>query len=87
MALSYPVTSPASFPVGPYIGAVVINYSSDQTFAKPIRALLISTAGTLNVDMANGETVALVLPVGLHEIAVTKIYNSGSSSAVGVALY
>lgn len=87
MADTFNVTSPASFPAGPYIGGVVINYSSDQTFSKPIRALLISTAGTLNVDTADGTTIALVLPVGLHEIAITKVHSSGSSSAVGVALY
>ena len=87
MADTLPVTA-ASFVSGPYIGAVVINYGSDQEFSKPIRALLIGTAGTLKVDFADGTLgVSVPVPVGLHELAITKIYNSGSSTAAGVALY
>lgn len=87
MADTLPVTA-ASFVNGPYIGGVVINYTSDQTFTKPIRALLIGTAGTLKVDMADGTTgISLPVPVGLHKIAIVKIYTSGSSTAAGVALY
>ena len=81
-----PVTS-ASFVDGPYIGGVVINYGSDQTFTKPMRALLIGTAGTLKVDTADGTNISLPVPVGLLKIAVVKLYNSGSSTAAGVALY
>jgi hypothetical protein len=72
----------------PAMGGVVIDYSGgDQTVAGYNRWLLIGTAGTLKVDMADGSTVSLPLPVGMHKIRVTKIYQTGSATAAGVILY
>jgi hypothetical protein len=70
----------------PVVGAVAINYSSDQTFAQNPRGLHISTAGTLKVDFLDGSTVSLVLAVGVYPYAITKIYATGSSNAVGHVL-
>jgi hypothetical protein len=86
MADSYGAAAPG--PGEPYVGAVAINYSSDQTVSGYARGLLISTAGTLKVDTARGDLgVSLILAVGVYNIAITKIYNSGSSNAVGFILF
>jgi len=72
----------------PAIGAVVIDYgAADQIIAGSNRWLHISTAGTLKVDMANGTTVSLVLAVGVYKYRITKIYQSGSSTAAGHVMY
>jgi hypothetical protein len=66
---------------------VAINYSSDQTFTQNPRAIYLSTAGTLKVDTVGGSSgISLALGVGYHPIRITKIYSSGSSSAVGFVL-
>lgn len=71
----------------PAIGILAIDFSSDQTISGNARGLHISTAGTLNVIMADGSTGALVLAVGVYPYRVTKILNSGSSNAVGFILF
>ena len=74
-------------PGDPYIGALAINFSSDQTIPGRARGLLLSTGGTLTVDTARGDNVALILAAGYHAISLTKIYSSGSATAVGFILY
>lgn len=87
MADTYPQTGVVDSS-DPAIGAVAINYGSDQTVAGRNRWILLSTAGTLKVDMPDGTTgVSLILAAGMWKISVTKIYQSGSSSAVGFLLY
>lgn len=73
----------------PAVGAVAIDYSGgDQEFNVPVRALYIDTAGNLKVDMANGTTVTFEnLAAGtIYPIAITKIYQTGSTTAAGLAL-
>lgn len=49
-------------------------------------AIAIGVAGTITVDMAGGEpNTLLTLPAGLFEIAVTKIYSTGTT-ATGIAV-
>jgi len=69
----------------PARGAVAINYSSDQVLDEASRFVLLSTAGTLKVDMVDGTLgVSLILPANVWlPLQITKIYNSGSSNAVG----
>ncbi len=85
MADTYPSTGVDSS-MAPAIGIIAINYSSDQHFTKRVRGLLITTAGTLNVVMADGSTGAIAFAVGQWSLEVRSILNSGSSTAVGWAL-
>jgi hypothetical protein len=73
----------------PAVGAVAINYGSgDQTLPTQSRAIYIGTAGTLKVDMADGSTVTFSnLAAGtIYPIAITKIYQTGSTTAAGLVL-
>lgn len=70
----------------PAIGIIAINYATDQEFTRRVRALLITTAGTLNLVMADGTTGAIAFAAGLYPMEVRVILNSGSSSAAGWAL-
>jgi hypothetical protein len=71
----------------PVVGAVAIDYSvGDQTFAQNPRGLLISTAGTLKVDFIDGSTATLALAVGVYPFCITKIYQTGSTTAAGHVL-
>lgn len=70
------------------VGAVAIDYSGgDQVLTKPVRRVYVATTGHLRVDMLDGSTVTFSsLPVGQHEMRITKIYQTGSTAA-GLALY
>lgn len=70
-----------------YTGAVAITPSDSADLVDPVSALHISVAGTLKVDMVSGETVAFpVVPVGIFEIAVKKVYATGTASTGIVGL-
>ena len=71
------------------VGAIAIDYSGgDQTITVPARRVYIEVAaGNLKVDMLDGTTVTFTaLPIGQHEMRITKIYQTGST-AVGLVLY
>jgi hypothetical protein len=85
MADTYPTTG-VDMSTAPAIGIIAIDYSTDQAFTKRVRGLLITTAGTLNVIMADGSTGAIAVAAGYHPLEVRTILNSGSSTAVGWAL-
>lgn len=70
----------------PALGAIEIDYSSDQTFVRRVRGLHINTAGTLAVEFQDGSTATLTLAVGLWPYSVTKIFSAGSVTAAGYAL-
>ncbi len=75
--------------VDPAGGAVAISYGGgDQTITVPSRAVYVSTAGDLKVDMLDGTTVTFTgLLVGMiYPIRFTKIYQTGST-ATGLVLY
>lgn len=68
----------------PATGAVAISYGSgDQTFSTESRGVYIGTAGNLKVDMADGTTVTFSnLAAGsIYAIAITKVYQTGSTAA------
>jgi len=74
---------------GPYIGAVAISYGGgNQELSGVPRGVYIGTAGHLKVDMANGttETFSNLAAGQTYEIAITKIYQTGSTAA-GLVLY
>lgn len=73
----------------PAQGAVAIDYSGgDQVLATESRGIYIDTAGNLKVDMADGTTVTFEnLAAGtIYPIAITKIYQTGSTTAAGLVL-
>jgi hypothetical protein len=69
----------------PYVGALAINYGGGDQVISDLRprAVFISTGGNLKVDMTNGDTVTFTgLLVGwIYNIAVKKIYQTGSTAA------
>lgn len=78
----------------PAIGALAINYSSDQDLkGRRVRGIYIGTAGTLKVDFNDGEassigvTLANLAAGVVYPFCITKIYAAGSSSAAGCVLY
>lgn len=71
-----------------YDGGVAIDYSGgDQSLSTYSRAVQVGTAGHLKVDFVRtGTGVTLSnLPVGIHKLAIKKIYQTGSTAA-GVVL-
>lgn len=71
-----------------YDGGVTIDYSGgDQDLAVYSRAVQIGTAGHLAVDFVRGGTNVVLsnLPLGIHRLAIKKIYQTGSTAA-GVVL-
>jgi hypothetical protein len=75
-----------------YKDAKALTPSDTLDLATPASALYVGQAGTLKVNMAGsvpggGETVAFAaVSVGLLEIAVTRVWNTGTSAASIVAL-
>jgi hypothetical protein len=68
----------------PATGAVAIDYSGgNQTLSTEARGVYVGTAGHLKVDMADGTTVTFSnLAAGnIYPIAITKIYQTGSTAA------
>jgi hypothetical protein len=72
----------------PATGGEVINYTADQIIEPASRALYISAAGTLKVDMVDGHTLTFegLVAGTLYPIAIKKIYMTGSSNAAGLIL-
>jgi hypothetical protein len=73
----------------PAIGAVAIDYAgADQTLSGVPRGVYIGTAGHLKVDLANGTTATFsnLVAGATYSIAITKIYQTGSTAA-GLVLY
>ena len=69
----------------PAQGAVAISYGGgNQTLSTESRGVYISSQGHLKVDMADGTTAVTFsnLAAGvIYPIAITKIYQSGSTAA------
>jgi hypothetical protein len=81
-------------PDAPAIGAVAINYTADQDLqilGRRVRGIYISVAGTLKVDFVDGTSTGVTLAnlaAGVvYPFCITKIYQTGSSTAAGVVLY
>lgn len=70
-----------------FLGAAAITPSDTVDLALPVSALSISVAGALKVDMASGETVTFAaVPIGVIEIAVTRVYATGTAATGIVGL-
>lgn len=72
------------------VGAAAISYGGgDQEFTRAIRGVYIDTAGHLKVDMLDGTsgvTFSNLAAGAVYSIAITKIYQTGSTAA-GLVLY
>ncbi len=78
-----------STPDDPYVGAVAVDYSGgDQTLTTTARGVYVGGAGNLRVDLIDGSTVTFTaLAVGnVYRFAVRKIYQTGSTATLCVAL-
>ena len=70
-----------------YTGAVEITPSDTDDLVDPVSALHISVAGALKVDMVSGETVTFAtVPAGTFEIAVKRVYATGTAATGIVGL-
>lgn len=70
-----------------YRGAVAITPNDTTDLADAVSALHISVAGSLKVDCINGDTVTFAsVPVGTLELAVTKVYATGTAATGIVGL-
>lgn len=86
MADTYPLTGKGAAS-DPAIDGIPIDFSGgDQTFSVPITGLYITTAGTLKVLTAKGNERTFAVITGLLPLRITKIFQTGSSSVVGLAL-
>lgn len=80
MADTLPTTGVA--PGEAAFGVTAIDYSGgDQTVTGRVRAVAITTAGTLKFDTPRGDTVTLTLAVGEWHFQIVKIYQTGSDAA------
>lgn len=85
MADTYPLRT--NVPGLPAVSGILINFAgADQNFAVPTTGLYITTAGTLKVDTAKGETITFAVVTGVLPLRITKIYQTGSSGVVGLVL-
>jgi hypothetical protein len=72
---------------GTYKGAVAITPNNSTDLTDPVSALYVGTAGTLKVDTISGETVTFgAVAAGLLPLAVTRVYDTGTSAANIVGL-
>lgn len=74
----------------PYSNAKAITPHDTNTLAATTRAISVGGAGTVSVDMAGpggGTNIQLTLPAGIHPLAVTKVYATGTAATGLVALW
>ena len=71
----------------PAVGAIPINYTTDQVLPTTGRAIYISTAGALSVQMQDNSLAVFsgLLAGQIYAIAVRTIFASGSTAA-GIVL-
>lgn len=68
--------------VSPAANGRAIDVSSSDATGFVSRAIIVGTAGAVKVDHAtSGTGVVHNLPVGVWPLAVTKIYNSGTTAS------
>lgn len=72
-----------------YTGAVSITPSDSADLTDPVSALWIGGAGSgaLKVDTVGGDTITLTgVPAGLLELAVKKVYSTGTNVTAIIGL-
>lgn len=80
---------PIKVPVYPASGAYKLDTSFSDTEDLPIstRAILVGTAGDLKVDMINGDTVTLPVYAGIVDVAIKRVYVTGTTASNVIGLY
>lgn len=69
-------------------GAEEVDLSStDFSCRTTTRRLYVGVAGTLKVDMEDGDTVTFIAHQGHHDLCVTKVYKTGTAATDIVAEY
>lgn len=75
------LTSPAR-------NAETVTPDDDNDLPNTARALLLSAAGTVTVDMVGtGTDIALPLRAGFNPVSVSRVYSTGTDSLTIVALW
>ena len=70
-----------------FLGAVSVTPSDTINLTDPVSSLYIGVTGNIKVDMASGETVTfLSVPVGVLNIAVKKVYATGTTATSIIGL-
>lgn len=70
----------------PYGNAVAVT-KDDSTVIEVTDALLIGTAGNINVRMASGNRAVIPVPVGIFPLAVDQVLSTNTTAAGITALY
>lgn len=72
----------------PAANAAAITPTDGIDLTTPTRALLIGVAGNVSVDMVeSGTAVVLMLPAGIHALAVKRVRATGTTATGLVALW
>ena len=72
----------------PADSAAIITPADGADLANATRAILLSAAGTITVDMAgSGTNIALPLQAGINPIRATRIYSTGTDAVTIVGLW
>jgi hypothetical protein len=73
--------------LGKFQNALPVTPSDSAGLNFPSRAISIGAAGAVAVDMYGGQkNVTITLSAGMFELAVTKVYSTGTT-ATGIAVY
>ncbi len=70
-----------------YKGALAIAASNTVDLADHVSAIYVGVTGNLKVDMLNGNTATFLnVPVGIFEIAVKRVYVTGTTATELIGL-
>lgn len=73
---------------GPAQNAATITPNDSTDLTNTTRALLLSAAGTVTVDMVGtGTNIALPLQAGVNPVRVSRVYSTGTDSLTIVGLW
>lgn len=75
--------------LGPFTEATAVTPHDTNDLTVPCRALFIGVAGNVKVDMVGvgAAVVFTAMAIGIHQIAVTRVYSTGTAATNIVALY
>ena len=70
-------------PPGPLRAAEAVDLTTtDHVFTHTTRAIFVSVAGDVRMDLVNSADVTIPLAVGRHDLAVETIYKTGTTATV-----
>lgn len=70
-----------------YVGGFEITPSDDVMLPRPIKAIMVGTAGDLDVTTVLGDRVTIPAPVGLFPLVVLKVWDDNTDADDLVGLY